>query len=95
MSESRTLRMPTQCDLRSVQSLRGEMLAALGGDSTVTLDCAAVERADVAFVQLVLSAGQSAARRGATLALANRTTGLDAAFHRAGLDPATLPSSVS
>ncbi|MCJ2088599.1 STAS domain-containing protein [Methylobacterium sp. E-005] len=79
--------MPAQCDLRSVQSLRGEMLAALDAGSALTLDCAAVERADMAFLQLVLAAGRSAARRGATLALTNRTGGLDVAFRRAGLDP--------
>jgi len=86
--------MPAQCDLRSVQPLRDKMLAALGGNSPVTLDCAAVERADVAFVQLVLAAGRSAARRGATLALTNRTAGLDVAFRRAGLDPSAPPTSI-
>lgn len=87
MSESRTLRMPAQCDLRSVRTLRGEMLAALDREPEVALDCAAVERADMAFVQLVLAAGRSAARRGVTLVLTNRTAGLDAAYRRAGLDP--------
>ena len=67
------------------------MLAALNGTTAVTLDCGAVERADMAFVQLVLSAGRSAARRGSSLALANRTPGLDVAFHRAGFDPSALP----
>nr|WP_280140974.1 STAS domain-containing protein [Methylobacterium phyllostachyos] len=86
--------MPAQCDLRSVQQLRDEMLAAFGGDSPVTLDCTAVERADVAFVQLVLAAERSAARRGATLTLTNRTTGLDIAFRRAGLDPSAPPTPV-
>lgn len=91
MSEVRTLRMPAHCDLRSVQSLRDEMLAALDDTTAVTLDCGAVERADMAFVQLVLSAGRSAARRGSSLALANRTPGLDVAFHRAGFDPSAPP----
>ena len=92
MSESRTLRMPAQCDLRSVGALKGEILAALDRDAAVTLDCAAIERADVAFVQLVLAAGQSALRRGTTLALTNRTAGLDAAYRRVGLDPSAPPT---
>jgi two-component system chemotaxis sensor kinase CheA len=67
------------------------MLAALDGAAAVTLDCADVERADMAFVQLVLAAGMSAARRGVSLALTNRTAGLDVAFCRAGLDPSAPP----
>lgn len=88
MSNSRTLEMPAQCDLRSVRSLQGALLTALDGGSAVTLDCGAVERVDVAFVQLVLAAGRSTLRRGATLVLTKRTACLDASFERAGLDPA-------
>lgn len=87
MSHSRTLEMPPHCDLRSIRSLQGALLAAFDGDSAVTLDCGGVERADVAFIQLILAAGQTAQRRGATLMLANRTACLDASFERAGLDP--------
>jgi phospholipid transport system transporter-binding protein len=94
MSEPCTLTMPAQCDVRSVRALRDAMLAALDRASEVTLDCATVERADMAFVQLVLAAGQSAARRGATLVLTNRTAGLDAAYRRAGLDPSEPPTPV-
>lgn len=92
MPEPVTLTMPAACDLRAVRSLQAAMLAALDRGADVTLDCAAVERADVAFVQLVAAAGQSAARRGARLGLANRSAAVATAWARAGVacaDPLT------
>jgi phospholipid transport system transporter-binding protein len=90
MFQATTLTMPAECDLRSVQALRSEILAALDGGLGLTLDCGGVQRVDMAFVQLLLSTRRSAARRGVTVALTNRTASLDAASRRAGLEPSNL-----
>jgi phospholipid transport system transporter-binding protein len=87
MSEHITLEMPEACDLRTVRSIRDDLVAALQRGLSVALDCAAVARTDIAFVQLVVAAGRSAARRGVTVTLAGVTPSLETAFRRAGFDP--------
>lgn len=87
MSEFITLEMPMACDLRAVRPIRDDIRAALQRGLSVTLDCAAVARTDMAFVQLAVAAGRSAARRGATVTLAGVTPSLASALRRAGFDP--------
>lgn len=90
MSEPRTLTLGPDCTIRTTRALQGEMIAALAETPALTLDCAGVERADITFVQIVLSAARTADRQAKRLALANLSAVTAAAFQRAGL-PAHNP----
>ncbi|MFN7952422.1 MAG: STAS domain-containing protein [bacterium] len=47
--------LPALVDLDCASSLREQLLAALAGGDSVTLDCAAVERIDTAGAQVLLA----------------------------------------
>lgn len=87
MAEHVTLTMPADCTLRTAQALQGDLLAAVEGGSRLVLDCAAIERVDVTFVQLVVAAARTAGRRGLALDLTNLPDTVAAAFRRAGIAP--------
>lgn len=87
MAEPATLTLPPECTLRTAQALQADLLAALDGAPGLLLDCAAVEKVDVTFVQLVVTAAKSAGARGATLDLTNPPDAVAAAFRRAGFTP--------
>ena len=87
MSDRLIVKMPPDCDLRSARALQGDLLAALDRASDVGLDCAAIERVDITFVQLVAAAARSSARRGAAIDLINLTERVESAFRRAGFTP--------
>jgi anti-anti-sigma regulatory factor len=68
----------------TLQALRD----ALAAESTVTLDCEAVEEADLSFLQLIIAARKSARNSGKILELASPATGpLLAALDSAGIRP--------
>lgn len=87
MSDQASFRLPAACDIRSIRSIRAEMMAALETAADVTLDGSDVERADIAFVQLVVSAAGTAERQAKRVALTNPTDAVRSAFERAGLRP--------
>ncbi|MCJ2036213.1 STAS domain-containing protein [Methylobacterium sp. J-068] len=63
------------------------MSEAFAGTADLTLDCADVARADIALVQLVVSAVRTAAREAKHVRLANMSPTVEAAFQRAGVPP--------
>ena len=68
----------------TLQALRD----ALAAESSVALDCEAVEEADLSFLQLVIAARKSARNTGKSLGLAAPATGpLRAALDSAGIRP--------
>ncbi|KMO42315.1 hypothetical protein VQ03_11315 [Methylobacterium tarhaniae] len=85
MSDSLTVTMPGDCSLRAIRTLHGEIAAALAASTDLVLDCAGVERADIAFVQLVVSAAGTAERRAKRLTVVDASDIVQAAFARAGL----------
>ncbi len=87
MADPVTLTMPADCTLRNALSLQGALLAALDGAAGLVLDCAAIERVDVTFVQLVVAAARSSAGRGIRVDLSNRPDAVETAFRRAGFAP--------
>jgi len=87
MAEHLTLTMPADCTLRTAQALQDDVLAAIEGGSRLVLDCAAIERTDITFVQLVAAAARTAGRRGLTLDLTNLPYPVVTAFRRAGIAP--------
>jgi phospholipid transport system transporter-binding protein len=84
MSGPTVLRLPADCTLRAIKPLHADLSAALAGADVVALDCAQVERVDIAFVQLVLAAGRTAGRHGKQLGLASLVAPVETAFRRAG-----------
>lgn len=90
MSEAPALTLAPDCTIRTVRSLQDTLAAALAGAAHLTLDCAAVERADITFVQIVLAADKAARRRGAGVALVNVPPAVASAFRRAAI---ALPSA--
>ena len=85
MPELRVLKPGPDCTIRTARSLQGEMIAALVDATALTLDCARIERADVSFVQLVLSAAESAKRHAKDFAVVNVSPAAEAAFGRSGV----------
>lgn len=85
MSDSFTVTLPGDCTVRTIGTLHGEIAAALAATTDLALDCGAVERADIAFVQLVVSAAGTAERQARRLALVGVPEVVQSAFARAGL----------
>ncbi|APT33565.1 hypothetical protein MCBMB27_04274 [Methylobacterium phyllosphaerae] len=85
MSEASVLTLESDCTIRTVRSLQGVLATALAGATRVTLDCAAVERADITFVQIVLAADKAAQRQATEIALANVPPAVSGAFQRAAI----------
>lgn len=85
MSDPVTLPLGSDCSIQAVKPLQADLIAAFAEAEAVTLDCARIERADIAFVQIVLAASATAERRGKRLGLANMPAPVEAAFHRAGI----------
>ncbi|MEE7449841.1 anti-anti-sigma factor [Methylobacterium radiotolerans] len=90
MSEAHVLTLGSDCTIRTVRSLQDTLSAALAGAARLTLDCAAVERADITFVQIVLAADKAAQRQAAGIALVNVPPAVESAFQRAAI---ALPSA--
>ncbi|MET7246953.1 STAS domain-containing protein [Methylobacterium sp. EM32] len=85
MSDTLVITMPGDCTLRAIRTLHGEIAAALAATANLTLDCSKVERADIAFVQLVVAAAGTAERKAKRLALIDAPDLVEGAFARAGL----------
>ena len=86
MSQSYTLALGPDCTIRTIRSLRGEMIAAFQHADTLALDCAQVEQVDVTFVQLTVSAAKTSRRQASKLRLINMPQAVEAAFQRAGVE---------
>lgn len=63
------LRLPPVATIRDSTQLREAVLDLLGLKSPVTLDCSALEQADISTVQVILAARQMARRDGIDLRL--------------------------
>ena len=58
------------------ETIHSEVLAALTGHSSVTIDCANASDMDVAFIQILVAASRFASQSGKTIALASPPAGL-------------------
>ncbi|KMO11545.1 STAS domain-containing protein [Methylobacterium platani] len=85
MPDHLTVTMPGDCTVRTIRTRHGEIAAALAATANLALDCTAVERADIAFVQLVLAAAGTAERQSRRLTLTGAPDVVRGAFARAGL----------
>lgn len=87
MSDQLSVRLSGDCTVRSIRTLHREIAAALEMSADLSLDCGQVERADVAFVQLVLSAAATARRQAKRIDLTDASDVVASAFARASLQP--------
>lgn len=89
MSDQLCVKLSGDCSVRAIRALQAEIAAALAATADLSLDCAEVERADIAFVQLVVSAAGTAERQAKRLTLAAPSEVVRGAFARAGLSAQT------
>jgi anti-anti-sigma regulatory factor len=76
------------------EAIHSEVLAALSGHSSVTVDCSNASDMDVAFIQILVAASRFASRSGKTVALASPPAGLLAeTLRRCGFAAPKQPSS--
>ena len=57
------------------EAIHSEVLAALSGHSSVTIDCSNASEMDVAFIQILVAANRFASQCGKTVALASPPAG--------------------
>ncbi len=76
------------------EAIHSEVLAALSGHSSVTVDCSNASDMDVAFIQILVAANRFASQRGKTVALASPPAGLLAeTLRRCGFSAPKRPTS--
>ena len=95
MSDRHCLPLSGDCDLRRIRALREEVASALEATSVLEIDCADVERIDLSFVQLIVSAARTAERQVKQVRLANLSETARSVFVRAGVSLPGLPMLVS
>lgn len=85
-TETATIVLDGDLTVRAASRIQATLTEALAANRHVTLDCRAAERADLAFLQLVLAARKSAAAAGGALRLvAPDGSAVADAARRAGL----------
>lgn len=71
--------------VRQAAALHARLIEALAGARHLMLDCAAAERVDLTFLQLVLAARANARAQGGDLTLSSPSSAVTEAACRAGL----------
>lgn len=85
MSDAMLIRLSGDCTIRSIRTIHREIEAALKTPVDLSVDCSEVERADIAFVQLIAAASQTAEQQTRRLMLVEPSDVVRSAFVRAGL----------
>jgi anti-anti-sigma regulatory factor len=75
-AESDRFALPSSATIRTIETIRSELLAALERQSTLVIDCAALAEADLSLIQVLLAARKTALQHGKTLALAQPASGV-------------------
>lgn len=87
--------VPSSIALKDASALRAGLMQALDAEDTVELDLAAVQEADLSFLQLILALRISAAEAGKSLRLRSRAPAPVAALlERAGFLAAPSPQDL-
>lgn len=85
MSDAISIRLSGDCTIRSIRTVHREIQTALKTTGDLGIHCAEVERADIAFVQLIAAASRLAAEQTRRLTLVDPSEAVRSAFVRAGL----------
>ena len=83
------------CSLAGVEAHRQDLLRALDADGPLVLDLSEVDRVDVSFVQLLVSAARTVAKRNGSIAVVNVPDAVAASFRAAGIDVGHLVPTAS
>jgi ABC-type transporter Mla MlaB component len=75
-AQSDRFALPSSATIRTVETLRSELLAALERQAALEIDCAALAEADLSLIQVLLAARKTAQASGKTLALAQPASGV-------------------
>ncbi len=76
------------------EAVHSQVMAALSGHSSVTIDCSGASDMDVAFIQILVAASRYASRCGKSVALASPPAGLLAdTLRRCGFSPPLRPTA--
>ncbi|PZN95885.1 MAG: hypothetical protein DCF30_18355 [Hyphomicrobiales bacterium] len=82
----------SDCTLRNSRSLAVSLVELVNAGSGAEIDCAAIEQADITFVQTIVSAHRSFAARGLPFTMLAAKDSVRSAFERAGV---SLPDAGS
>ncbi|PTM39670.1 STAS domain-containing protein [Bosea sp. 124] len=86
----------SDCTIRNSRSLAASLVGLVNSGSGVEIDCAAVEQADITFVQTIVSAERSFGARNLPFIMLAATESVRSAFGRAGVSlPGASPSEPS
>ena len=94
-SQGGRLRFSGTCSLAGVEAHRQDLLRALDADGPIVLDLSEVDTVDVSFVQLLVSAARTVAKRNGSLAAVNVPDAVAASFRAAGIDVERLSPTAS
>lgn len=79
------IELGSDCTLRNSRSVAASLACVVNSGSGVEIDCAAIEQADITFVQTIVSAQRSFAARSLSFTLLAVTESARSAFERAGV----------
>lgn len=85
-----TFSLDAVVDIRNIGELADRMKACIAGTAAVDLDAGAFESGDVTLVQVLVSAGKTAAERGGNFRIVNAGPALVALLDRCGIDTAQV-----
>lgn len=80
------IKLSGDCTIRSIRTIHREIEAALKAQRDLHVDCAEVERADMALVQLLAAASSTAKGQMRRVTLVHPSDVVRNAFVRAGLE---------
>lgn len=83
----------SDCTLRNSRSIAASLAGSVNSGAGVEIDCAAIEQADITFVQTIVSAQRSCAARDLPFTLIGMSETARSAFRRAGVTPPGASSS--
>jgi anti-anti-sigma regulatory factor len=75
--------------LRTIEATRELLIQNIGKSAQLSLDCSAIDEADISLVQVLISARKTAQQYGTTLRLDAVSDALRSALERAGIPGAT------
>lgn len=79
------LSLPTDCSIRGIGAVAERMRDLLAAGQPAEIDCANIEAADIALVQLIISARRSFAARRLPLTIEGASAAVRSAFARASV----------
>lgn len=90
-----TIRFSGTCSIAGIEACRRDLVRAFGAGGSITADLSGVDKVDVSFVQLMVSAARTAAGRDGSFAIVSVPEAVAASFRAAGVDVGRLLPTAS